>query len=85
MTTPTNPTAEAPEVRVFHRPTGWTLPALSPDTQDCTANYTPDGTPCTHTAVWKLVDLHDLHATLSFWCDNDLPAEYRHLAVHPAA
>lgn len=70
-------------VRVFHRPTGWTLPALSPNPQDCTTNYIPEhaGTPpCTATAVWKVVEQRGLALTLSFWCDNDLPAALRNAA-----
>lgn len=71
---------DTPEVRVFHHPTGWTLPALSPDRQDCTTNYTPehaDMPPCTATAVWKVVEHRGLGLTLSFWCDNHLPTEHR--------
>ncbi|KOG21775.1 hypothetical protein [Streptomyces viridochromogenes] len=80
-------TQDAPEIRVFHRPDGWTIPHLEPHPQDCTTNHTGqrDGQPpCTATAVWKVVELYDLHATFSFWCDNDLPTEYRPAAT-PAA
>lgn len=71
---------EAPEIRVAHRPAGWLLPYLSPDVQDCTSNFhrQQDGRePCTAVAVWKVVELYDLHATVGFWCDTDLPAEHR--------
>jgi hypothetical protein len=76
---------EAPEIRVFHRPAGWTLPYLEPGPQPCTTNHAPDGTSCTNTAVWKVVELHDLHATLSFWCNTHLPDKHRQLAALPAA
>lgn len=71
------------ETRISHNPIGWHLPALSPDTQDCTTNHTGernDGPPCTGVAVWKVVEFHDLSATLSFWCDTDLPADHRDAA-----
>jgi hypothetical protein len=83
----TTPDTEAPEIRVFHHPAGWTLPALSPDVQDCTTNHIPDRAgqlPCTALAVWRVVENHGMHLTLSFWCDNDLPAEHRPAAL-PAA
>lgn len=74
----------APEVRVFRRDTGW---AMGGEPADCTTNFhrQQDGRPpCTDTAVWKVVELYDLHATFSFWCDNDLPTEHRPPAT-PAA
>ena len=79
MTTTTNPN-ETPEIRVFHRPAGWTLPFLSPDAQDCTTNHIPenaDRPPCTNTAVWKVVEDHGMHLTVGFWCDDDMPDEHR--------
>jgi len=60
-----------------HNPNGWTLPALSPHPQECTTNHQPQPTPCTAPAVWKIVELRGLSATLSFWCDTHLPAEHR--------
>lgn len=81
MTTTTHrPDQDAPEIRVAHRLTGWLLPYLSPDTQDCTTNHIPENEgrpPCTAAAVWKVVELYDMHATVSFWCDTHLPAEHR--------
>ncbi|WP_060888681.1 hypothetical protein [Streptomyces scabiei] len=71
---------DAPETRVFHSTNGWTLPYLEPGPQDCTTNHTPEHARlplCTDTAVWKVVELYDLHATLSFWCDSHLPPEHR--------
>ncbi|MEH0578962.1 hypothetical protein QBA54_31835 [Streptomyces sp. B21-108] len=71
---------ETPDVRVFHRADGWTLPALSPDVQDCTSNHfrQQDGRPaCTSTAVWKVVQHHDLALSIGFYCDSDLPDEHR--------
>jgi hypothetical protein len=69
-----------PEIRVFHQPAGWTLPYLEPGPQTCTTNFVPENAgqpPCTTTAVWKVVELHDLSATVSFWCDTHLPAQHR--------
>jgi hypothetical protein len=80
--------AEAPEIRVFHRPTGWTIPTLEPDPQDCTSNFHREQAgqpPCTDTAVWKVVEHRNFGLTLSFWCDTDLPTEHRHQAAHPTA
>lgn len=74
---------EGPEVRVFHRADGWTLPSLSPDVQTCTSNHDRQqaGEPlCSATAVWKVVELHGLVTTIGFWCDDDMPAEHRRLA-----
>ncbi|KFG08125.1 hypothetical protein [Streptomyces scabiei] len=70
----------APETRTLHSPNGWTLPYLEPSPQDCTTNHAPEHATlplCTDTAVWKVVELYDLHATLSFWCDSHLPDEHR--------
>ena len=71
---------EAPEIRVARRPAGWLLPYLSPDVQDCTTNHIPENEgqlPCAAVAVWKVVELYDMHATVSFWCESDLPVEHR--------
>lgn len=71
--------AASPEVRVFHCEDGWTFPALSPDVQACTSNYVPEREgmpPCTATAVWKVVEMRGMGATISFWCDEDLPPEH---------
>ncbi|GES27851.1 hypothetical protein AB0G60_02985 [Streptomyces angustmyceticus] len=68
-----------PETRVFRDDTGWVLPDYS-DLADCTSNFhrEQDGRPaCTATTVWKVVEDHGLHLTISFWCDTDLPAEHR--------
>lgn len=65
-----------PEIRVFHQSAGWTLPYLEPGPQTCTTNHTGQP-PCTDTAVWKVGELHDLSATVSFWCDTHLPAQHR--------
>jgi hypothetical protein len=76
-----------PIVRVFHRSAGWVLPDYT-DLADCTTNHIPERAgmpPCTNTAVWKVVEDHGMHLTLSFWCDSDLPEEHRHLATPPAA
>ena len=78
MTNTTNP-----EVRVLHRPAGWTLPDYT-DLADCTTNHTPQNAnkpPCTNTATWKVVELHTMHTTFSFWCDTHLPDEHRHPAT----
>jgi hypothetical protein len=75
-----------PEIRVFHQPAGWTLPYLEPGPQTCTTNHTPDNEgqpPCTATAGWKVVELYDMHATVSFWCDTHLPAEHQPAACPP--
>ena len=76
---------EGPDVRVFHRAGGWTLPDYS-DLADCSANFhrEQDGRPlCTGTVVWKVVREHESAdgfpmLTISFYCDADLPAEHRH-------
>lgn len=83
---PTTEAPDVPEVRVFHRAAGWTLPFLSPDPQACTSNYTPEREglpPCSATAVWKVAEVYaDQRATIGFWCDDHMPAEHRHLAPH---
>lgn len=76
---PTTRPTDNTETRVFHHPTGWALPDYT-DLADCTSNHRrqQDGRPpCTDTAVWKVVQLRALSATLTFWCNNDLPAEHR--------
>ncbi|CAM5428123.1 putative protein OS=Streptomyces rimosus subsp. rimosus (strain ATCC / DSM 40260 / JCM 4667 / NRRL 2234) OX=1265868 GN=SRIM_017515 PE=4 SV=1 [Streptomyces rimosus subsp. rimosus] len=67
-----------PEVRVFRRADGWAM--QPPDPEPCTTNFhrRQDGrSPCTATAVWKVVEDHGLHLTIGFYCDTDLPAERR--------
>jgi len=68
-----------PVVRVHRRDADWVLPDFT-DLADCTTNHIPDNEgqpPCTGTAVWKVVELYDMHATAGFWCDNHLPDEHR--------
>ena len=68
-----------PEVRVFHRPDGWTM-GDSPTPEACTTNFhrAQDGRPaCTATAVWKVVEDLGLHLSIGFYCDGDLPTEHR--------
>jgi hypothetical protein len=75
---------EGPDVRVFHRSTGWALPDFT-DLAQCTTNFhrEQDGRPaCTDTAVWKVVEDHGMHLTIGFYCDGDLPDEHR---ARPAA
>lgn len=70
-------------IRVFHRPSGWVLPDYS-DLADCTTNFhrERDGQlPCTEPAVWKVVELHGLVASIGFYCDADLPAEHQRPAA----
>jgi hypothetical protein len=70
-----------PEVRVFHRAEGWLMGQPAPEA--CSSNYyrEQDGRPaCTATAVWKVVEERDFGLTIGFWCDDDMPAEHRHLA-----
>lgn len=80
-----------PEVRVFHRPDGWTLSlALSPlqTPEACTSNHhrQQDGRPaCTATAVWKVVEDHGMHLSIGFWCDDDLPGPAAPPASAPTA
>ncbi|MEU3836113.1 hypothetical protein [Streptomyces microflavus] len=67
--------APAPGRRTFHRARGWTLtePGAA---EHCTSNHDRElaGVPaCPNLAVWKVVELHDVGATISFWCDEDLP------------
>lgn len=68
---------DATKTRVHHNPNGWTLAALSPDPQECTTNHQPGPDTCPDPAVWKVVELHDHGATLSFWCDTHLPAQHQ--------
>lgn len=81
-----NGTGEAtPGVRVLHRADGWTLRG-EPGPEACTSNHhrQQDGRPaCTDTAVWKVVEDHGMHLTLSFWCDTDLPAKHQPGATPP--
>jgi hypothetical protein len=78
------PTAQRkPVVHVRHDPRGWVLPDYT-DLHPCTSNHhrAQDGRePCTAIAVWRVVEDHDgetsLVLSLSFWCDADLPDEYR--------
>jgi hypothetical protein len=68
-----------PIVRVRRNPAGWVLPDYT-DLADCTSNHTPDNAsrlPCTATAVWRVVEDHGMHLTITFWCDTDLPDEHR--------
>lgn len=79
---------EPPEIRVRHRAAGWTVLALSVDPQDCTTNHLPDNAgqpPCTATAVWRVVQLCDMHATVGFWCDTHLPDKHRRPITLPGA
>lgn len=72
------------ETRIHHNPTGWTIHFLSPHPQDCTTNHTSDHAgqpPCPDTAVWKVVELRCLNASVGFWCTTHLPAEYQALAT----
>jgi hypothetical protein len=78
---------EGPEVRVFHRADGWSLSG-SQTAEACFSNYHREQAgmpPCTATAVWKFVENHGMHLTIGIYCDADLPAEHRHLAVTPDA
>ncbi|MGH4028514.1 hypothetical protein ACQB60_06210 [Actinomycetota bacterium Odt1-20B] len=73
-----------PEVRVFHRATGWSM-GQAPTPEACTTNFhrQQDGRPaCKATAVWKVVEEHvsaDGYPMLSigFYCGADLPDEHR--------
>lgn len=70
---------KAPEIHVRHNPTGWVLPDFT-DLSDCTTNHIPANAgqlPCTETAVWRVVEDHGMHLTISYWCDGHLPAEHR--------
>lgn len=74
---------EGREVRVFRRDAGWVMPDFT-DLADCTTNFhrERDGRPaCTDAAVWKVVELADLGASIGFYCDADLPDEHK---PHPA-
>lgn len=80
-----------PEVRVFHRADGWTGFSSQAAAEPCTSNHQREqaGMPsCTATAVWKVVELHDtgdVIASISFWCDDDLPSEHRQPTPSPNA
>lgn len=72
-------------VKVFHRVDGWTVP-YEPGTQTCTINHVPESEgrrACTAKAVWKVVEQRGFGLTISFWCDDDLPAEHRHPVSTP--
>lgn len=74
---------ESPDVRVGYRADGWTMGG-STTAEACSTNHhrQQDGRPeCTDTAVWKTVRPFDYGLTVGFYCDADLPAEYRHLAT----
>ncbi|MFE9850276.1 hypothetical protein ACFYPN_15900 [Streptomyces sp. NPDC005576] len=71
-----------PKIRVDHHSDGWLLPDYS-DYAECTTNFhrTQDGRPpCADTAVWKVFEDHGMHQTFRWYCDTDLPAQYRQLA-----
>lgn len=73
---------EGPDIIVRHNPAGWPLPDYS-DLADCTTNHQPQhaGRPaCTAPAVWRVVEDHGMHLTISFWCDAHLSDEHRSLA-----
>ena len=76
---------EGPEVRVFHRAGGWVF-SFEPGVQPCTITRRPEGRQdCTDTAVWKVVENHGMHLTISTWCDGHLPDERRHLTPRDTA
>ncbi|MFZ3592267.1 hypothetical protein [Streptomyces sp. BH104] len=67
-----------PEVRVFHRATGWVMTGSEPE--ECTTNFhrQQDGrSTCAETAVWKVVELNGLTASIGFYCDADLAEEHK--------
>jgi hypothetical protein len=71
-----------PEVRVFRSVDGWTM--QPPDPEPCTTNHRreQDGQlPCTEPAVWKVVELTGLVASIGFYCSADLPAEHQRPAA----
>jgi hypothetical protein len=71
--------AAGPIVRVRYHPTGWVMRDYT-DLESCTSNHfrAQDGRPaCTTRAVWKVVEDHGMHLTLSFWCDADLPEQHK--------
>ncbi|MEH0587402.1 hypothetical protein QA942_26280 [Streptomyces sp. B21-106] len=83
--TPATADETIPDIRVFHRADGWTVP-YEPGTQTCTINHVPEDEgrqACTATAVWKVVEQRDFGLTIGFWCHDHLPAEHRHLATPP--
>jgi hypothetical protein len=68
-----------PIIRVLRRESGWVLPDYT-DLADCTSNHhrAQEGRePCTGIAVWRVVEDHGMHLTISWWCDTDLPAVHR--------
>lgn len=71
-------------VRVLHRAAGWVLPDFT-DLADCTSNFhrQQDSRPaCAAPAVWKVVEQYPMHLTISFWCADDMPAEFLPLALN---
>lgn len=75
--------ADIPQTRVLYQAEGWVM-GDEPYPQKCTSNHfrRQDGRPpCTHTASWKTVEAHDLTLSIGFYCDEDLPEEYRELAA----
>lgn len=66
-------------VRICRDDLGWVMRDYT-DLEQCTSNHfrAEDGRPaCTAKAVWRVVEDHGMHLTLSFWCDADLPEEYK--------
>jgi hypothetical protein len=85
---PDTVTVSVDRITVQRKDSGWTLPFLSPDVQECTTNHIPDydGPACTDTAVWKVARVHPgLRASIGFWCDTHLPAEHRPADEQPTA
>ena len=73
----------SPDVSVYRRAEGWTLSG-SQIAEACISDYRrqQEGRPpCTDTAVWKVVQRGDMHLSIGFYCDADLPDEHRHLAT----
>lgn len=66
-----------PNVRILRRQDGWILPDYSDYAGCCINAQPPNGPQCTATAVWKVVRDHDMHQTLTWWCEQHLPAEHR--------
>ncbi|MCX4863493.1 MULTISPECIES: hypothetical protein [unclassified Streptomyces] len=67
-----------PVVRVFCCDAGWVMTGSEPEA--CTTNFhrEQDGRPaCTDIAAWKVVEDHGMHLSIGFYCDADLPAQYR--------
>jgi hypothetical protein len=68
-----------PTTHIRHNPSGWTTPDYT-DLADCTTNHhrARNGQlPCTDAPVWRVVEDHGMHLTISFYCDTDLPAQHR--------